>query len=173
MSHPKSLTSEQISQIQTWADEGDGLPEIQKKLRDEFALRITYLETRFLLEDLKIELKPEPVPEPEPEEAEPSPEEAEPAAGDAGAGDEGADGTGNADGEAGAASVTVSVDSVLRPDAIISGKVDFGGGNVTAWWLDQLGRLGMDPVESGFRPSEAQILAFQDELRAVIQKSGL
>lgn len=170
MSNPKSLTSEQISQIQAWADEGDGLPEIQKKLRDEFTLRITYLETRFLLEDLKIELKPEPVAEPEPEETEPSPDAAESAPENAGAGDEGSDG--KADGE-GTASVTVSVDSVLRPDAIISGKVDFGGGNVTAWWLDQLGRLGMDPVESGFRPSEAQILAFQDELRAVIQKSGL
>ncbi len=69
--------------------------------------------------------------------------------------------------------MSVSVDSVLRPDAIISGKVDFGGGNVTAWWLDQLGRLGMDPIANGFRPDETQILAFQNELRAVIQKSGL
>lgn len=171
MNTPKSLSPEQISQIQIWADEGDGFPEIQRKLRDELALRITYLETRFLLEDLKIELKPapepepEPAPEPEPEIAPEVPEAAE--ADDEGISDE------KDPADASAASATVSVDAVLRPGAIISGKVDFGGGHVASWWLDQMGRLGMDPIASGFQPSEAQILAFQDELRAVIQKSGL
>jgi len=36
-----------------------------------------------------------------------------------------------------------------------------------------MGRLGMDPMDNGFRPSEAQVLAFQNELRGVIQKNGL
>ena len=49
MSSPKSLSAEQISRIQAWADSGDGFPEIHKKLRDEFEIRVTYLETRFLL----------------------------------------------------------------------------------------------------------------------------
>ena len=164
MSSPKSLSPEQISQIQAWADEGDGFPEIQKKLRDEFEIRITYLETRFLLEDLKIELKPAPEPEPEPEP--------EVVADEVPAGDEPAE-DGNLPEDDGTGTATVSIDSVLRPGAIISGKVDFGGGNVASWWLDQMGRLGMDPMENGFRPSESQVLAFQDELRAVIQKSGL
>lgn len=162
MSNPKSLSPEQISHIQAWADEGDGLPEIQKKLRDEFEMRVTYLETRFLLEDLKIELKPAPVAEPEA-----VPEETESAA-------EGEDELSSEDSaDGGTASAKVTIDALLRPNAIISGKVDFGGGHVTSWWLDQMGRLGMDPIASGFRPSEAQALAFQDELRAVIQKSGL
>ena len=164
MSTPKSLSPEQISHIQAWADEGDGLPEIQKKLRDEFEMRVTYLETRFLLEDLKIELKPAPSPEPEV-----VPEETESA--DEGESEDGM--TSEDSAEAGAATAKVTIDALQRPDAIISGKVDFGGGHVTSWWLDQMGRLGMDPIASGFRPSEAQALAFQDELRAVIQKSGL
>lgn len=162
MSSPKSLSPEQISQIQAWADEGDGFPEIQKKLRDEFEVRITYLETRFLLEDLKIELKPAPVPEPEPEVV----------AEEVPAGEEGIDGETLPEDD-GTRTATVSIDSVLRAGAIISGKVDFGGGNIASWWLDQMGRLGMDPMENGFRPSESQVIAFQDELRAVVQKSGL
>lgn len=162
MSSPKSLSPEQISQIQAWADEGDGFPEIQKKLRDEFEIRITYLETRFLLEDLKIELKPAPEPEPEPEVV----------ADEVTADDEPVE-DGNLPEDDGTGTAKVSIDSVLRPGAIISGKVDFGSGNVASWWLDQMGRLGMDPMENGFRPSESQVLAFQDELRAVIQKSGL
>lgn len=161
MKSAKSLSDDQIKQIQAWADEGDGFSEIQKKLRDEFELRVTYLETRFLLEDLKIELKPAPVPEPEakPDEVATSDMAAEGEAGlDAGPVEGGA---------------KVSLDTLLRPGALISGKVDFGGGNKVSWWLDQMGRLGMDPVAPGFRPSEEQMIAFQSELRAVIQKSGL
>jgi len=161
MKSAKSLSDDQIKQIQAWADEGDGIPEIQKKLRDEFELRVTYLETRFLLEDLKIELRPAPVPEPEVKPAEESQPES---------GTEGEAGLDEGPGEGGA---KVSLDTLLRPGALISGKVDFGGGNKVSWWLDQMGRLGMDPVAPGFRPSEEQMIAFQRELRLVIQRSGL
>ena len=156
MSSTKSLSAEQISNIQAWADSGDGVPEIQKKLRDEFEFRVTYLETRFLLEDLKIELLPTPEPEPAPEAA----------------AEEAVEGEAPAD-TSGAGGAKVSVDTVLRPGAIISGRVDFGGGKTAAWWLDQMGRLGMDASDPTFRPDEAQMIAFQSELRKVIQKSGL
>lgn len=156
MSKAKSLTDAQISQIRAWVDEGDGFSEIQKKLSDEFDLRVTYLETRFLLEDLKIELKPIPVPEPEKVEEEIGGEvEAE----EAPAEDDGG-------------SVKLTVDALLRPGAIISGKVDFGGGKIASWWLDQMGRLGMDMADPDFRPSEEQVVAFQTELRKVLQAGG-
>ena len=67
MSLAKSLTEEQIATIQSWADGGDGLSEIQSKLGSELDAKVTYLETRFLLEDIGVELKKEPEPEPEPE----------------------------------------------------------------------------------------------------------
>lgn len=156
MSNPKSLTDEQVSQIRAWAAAGDGVPEIQKKLREEMDLRVTYLETRFLLEDLKIELLPTPEPEPpkEPEDdgTETAAEETEEAL---------------AEGQ-----VKVTVDQVLRPGAILSGKADFGGGQVASWWLDQLGRLGLDAPDPDFRPSEEQARAFQTELHKVVQRSG-
>lgn len=161
MKSAKSLTDIQIKQIQAWADDGDGIPEIQKKLRDEFELRVTYLETRFLLEDLKIELKPTPVPEPEVKPEDTAAPEAAP------------DDESGLDDAAESGGAKVTLDSLLRPGALISGKVDFGGGNKVSWWLDQMGRLGMDPGQPGFRPTEDQMIAFQTELRAVIQKSGL
>jgi len=157
MSKAKSLTDEQISLIRAWAEAGDGVPEIQSKLREEFDLRVTYLETRFLLEDLKIELKP--APEPEPEKADD--EEALPEAGEAEDGD-----------DPSGAGVKLTVDQVLRPGAILSGKADFGGGQIASWWLDQLGRLGLDAPDPDFRPSEEQAIAFQTELRKVVQRSG-
>lgn len=160
MSKAKSLTDEHVSQIRTWAAEGDGFSEIQKKLRDELDLRVTYLETRFLLEDLGIELLSPPEPEPEAKDE----AEADEIPGDAEDG-----GEADLPGEGG---VKVSVDQVLRPGALISGKADFGGGQVASWWLDQMGRLGLDAADPDFRPSEDQAASFQDELRKVIQRSG-
>ena len=155
MSKAKSLTEEQIAQIRSWAESGDGVPEIQKKLREEFEMRVTYLETRFLLEDLKIELLPTPEPEPKKEDDEEDLSEEE-----IGAEDDSGNG------------VKLTVDQVLRPGAIISGKADFGGGQVASWWLDQMGRLGLDASDPDFRPSEEQAQAFQTKLRRVLQESG-
>lgn len=162
MSTAKSLTDDQIATIRNWADQGDELSDIQKKLADEMEVRITYLETRFLLEDLKIELKPieEPKPEPEEgiaEEAIPEPEEShteEPSPADE-------------------EEVSVTIDQVLRPGALISGQAMFAGGKSMAWWLDQMGQLGVDPSDPDFRPSEAQLRTFQIKLQQTIQQSGM
>ena len=170
MSNAKSLSDEQIKTIQDWADAGDGLPEIQQKLGSELDFKVTYLETRFLLEDLKIELKPEPVPEPEEEpEAEPEPQPEQEVPGDAPSEDAAAE-IPTDDGPA--ETVTVTIDTVLRPGAIVSGRATFSGGNAIAWWLDQTGQLGMD-ADGDFKPSETQLMAFQRELQKTIQESGL
>ncbi len=158
MSLAKSLSSEQIATIQSWADEGDGLSEIQSKLGSEFDAKVTYLETRFLLEDLGVELKKDPVPEPEPEVEEE--EAAEP-------------GENGESSELSGDEVSVTVDKLVRPEAIISGTVAFAGGHSSAWWLDQAGQLGMDPKDESFNPSPEQMMAFQRELQEKIQQSGL
>lgn len=162
MSNTKSLSDEQVAQIRAWADGGDGLSEIQKKLREEMELRVTYLETRFLLEDLKIELLPTPTPETK---------EAAPEGASDGAVAEGDDEL-DAETGSGAGGVKVSVDQVLRPGALLSGKADFGGGQVASWWIDQMGRLGMDAGDPDFRPSEEQARTFQAELSRIVRQSG-
>lgn len=171
MSTAKSLSDDQIATIQSWAEGGDQLSDIQKRLGEELDVKVTYLETRFLLEDLKIEIKAEAKPEPEEEEApEGASDAAEDVAGEA-AGDEAADLPQEA--PVGDANVSVTVDTVVRPDALVSGRADFGGGKTAAWWLDQMGRLGFDTDDPEFRPSEAQAMAFQTELQKAIQQSGL
>jgi hypothetical protein len=167
MSNPNSFSDEQIATIRSWADNGDQLSDIQKRLGDELEIKVTYLETRFLLEDLGIELQTEPEPEPEPEPEEEDAAEDAPEA-EAAESEEGAE-----EGQAGEGGVSVTVDKIQRPNAVISGRVDFGGGKTSAWWIDQMGRLGMDSDDPDFRPSEEQAMAFQQELQKAVQESGM
>ncbi len=163
MSNPNSLSDEQIATIRSWADNGDQLSDIQKRLGDELEIKVTYLETRFLLEDLGIELQTEPEPELEEEDVAEDAPEAEAAEGEEGAEEE----------PAGEGGVSVTVDKIQRPGAVISGRVDFGEGKTSAWWIDQMGRLGMDSDDPDFRPSEEQAMAFQQELQKAVQESGM
>ncbi|MDF1658690.1 MAG: hypothetical protein P1U58_13830 [Verrucomicrobiales bacterium] len=163
MSTAKSLTDEQIETIRQWAEDGAELSDIQQRLAGDLEVKVTYLETRFLLEDLKIELKPVEVPEPEKVE-EPEADVAETPDEETLPGSELP-----ADDE----EVMVTVDTVLRPGALISGQATFSSGKTAAWWLDQAGRLGMDPSDPDFRPSDEQMRSFQMALQRTIQESGM
>ena len=67
-----SLTDDQKTQIKNWAAAGDQLNDIQQKMESEFGISVTYMDTRFLVIDLGIELVKEEAPEP-PKEKEPAP----------------------------------------------------------------------------------------------------
>ena len=164
MSIAKSLSEEQITKIQAWADAGTELSEIQKLLGTELNVGATYLETRFLLDDLGIEIHVEPEPEPESEQMPEAALDSEDHPGAEQAEEPGLENDAHA---------TVTIDTVQRPGAIVSGRVTFDGGESAAWWLDQMGRLGMDSDNSDFKPSEPQLMIFQRELQRVIQEKGL
>src|SRR2546425_4081416 len=51
------LEQTQIQQVTRWVEEGLRLSEIQGKLASEFGLRVTYMEARFLLDDLGLKPK--------------------------------------------------------------------------------------------------------------------
>lgn len=158
MSVAKSLTKEQVAQIQNWADEGDQLPEIQRKLSSEMQVKVTYMEVRFLLGDLGIELKsPEPEPEEKDEDSD-GPEEP----GEAAVADEGESSSG----------VKVTISELVRPGMAVSGRVTFANGKAGDWWVDQMGRLGMSTEDKEFRPSETDMIDFQKELQRVARKKG-
>lgn len=157
MSVAKSLTEDQVGQIRSWAEEGAQLPEIQRRLVSDLGVKITYMEVRFLLDDLAIELK-SPDPEPEPEEPA---AEAEPQADDEEADDEPAPG-----------GVRVTFSELVRPGTAVSGRVTFANGKTADWWVDQMGRLGMNPDDKEFRPSETEMVDFQRELQRVARKRG-
>jgi hypothetical protein len=140
------LTPEQIAALKQRAAEGASMSDLQRHLKDEFGISITYMDTRFLILDLGIELIEEPKEQPK-EEVKPAPVP-----------------TGE---------VTVTMDTLTLPGTLVSGKVTFSDGETAIWMLDQTGRPGLEPDTPGYRPTSSDIAEFQIQLRSLIQKSGL
>ena len=169
--HPATmnLSDEQKSAVAGWLEAGANLSEVQKRLREEFQLSLTYLDTRLLVDDLKLTLKdsePEPTPA-----AEPAPSTTEPPA----PGDEPPypeDDFAPPAPPAGGGKVNVTIDQIMKPGMMISGNVTFSDGETAAWYLDQMGRLGLDPKTIGYRPAERDVLAFQVELQRLARTQG-
>ncbi len=172
------LTAEQKQTVAGWLSAGASIAEVQRRLREEFTVSLTYIDTRFLIDDLGLDLAPPP-PKKKDEPAK-TPGSKTPPAG--ASPDEVIDPEYIDDGDAfddavpddGAAggSVTVDIDRVMRPGAAISGSVTFSDGNSGTWALDQYGRLVFEPKTEGYRPSQADLQAFQRELSSQLQRHG-
>ena len=156
------LDEAQRKQVATWIAEGLKLAEIQKRLDSELGLRLTYMDVRFLVDDLKLTpLDPEPpkpavpaaevakTPGPTAPVAPVSPLPAVPGG-----------------------SVSVVVDQIAQPGALVSGKVTFSDGNKADWHLDQAGRLGLVTQVAGYRPAAGDVQQFQAALEAELSKLG-
>lgn len=167
-----NLTDEQKSRVAEWVEGGASLNDIQKRLKEDLGITITYLETRFLVSDLGLAIKEARPAEKPKEEAEgdgegTSPLEALLEDGDEDDADEDADAFGGGPGN-----VDVSVDSLAVPGAIVSGKVTFSDGKKAAWYLDQMGRLGINPPEPGYQPSQSDLMLFQTKLEDALRRQG-
>ena len=158
-----NLDEAQKQKVSGWIKEGLKLSEIQNKLASECGINLTYMEVRLLVDDLKLTPKDQqPLPTEKqvigPKDKAP---QAQPGA------------AGPAPGEAPHGGVSVTVDSVARPGAVVSGSVTFSDGNSAQWYLDQFGRLGLAPQQQGYKPSAADLEMFQVELQNELQKAGL
>jgi hypothetical protein len=69
--------------------------------------------------------------------------------------------------------VSLIVDQLARPGAIVSGKVTFSDGKKADWHLDQTGRLGLVTQQQGYRPSAADVQQFQAALETELSKLGM
>ena len=156
------LDEAQKQKVSGWIEEGLKLSEIQDKLNSEFGFRMTYMEVRFLIDDLGVKLKDKPVAAPAPPPAAPTPAAGTTPTGTAPLEEDGLVGGG----------VSVTVDQVTRPGSLVSGKVKFSDGKAAEWYLDQMGRLGLAPKEQGYKPSQEDLLAFQTELQNELAKLG-
>jgi|SRR5580658_915827 hypothetical protein len=146
-----NLDEAQRLKVAAWINEGLKLADIQKRLESECGLRLTYLEVRLLVDDLKLKPKDPPPPlkpAPKPEDVFPPP-------------------------PAGPSKVSVTVDQLARPGALVSGKVKFSDGKMAEWVLDQAGRLGLVPSEKGYKPAPADVQEFQIALQQELQKLGM
>ena len=156
-----TITPEQKAHVAQWVAEGASLSEVQKRLRSEFNISLTYMDTRFLVDDLNLTVKDAPQ---KPSinadlggKAAPTPASA-PAAGTLG--------------EAPAGGVSVTVDKIVRPGSLVSGSVSFSDGQTADWTLDQAGRLGLIPKVKGYQPKPADVQEFQYSLQDELAKLG-
>ena len=106
-----NLTDDQKKSVATWVAEGASLSEVQKKLKEECAVSATYMDVRFLVDDLQLQLKEQPKQSEAVERLAAAKEEGEssrpapPAGG-----------------------VSVTMDTITKPHAMASGKVTFSDG---------------------------------------------
>ena len=146
------VTTEQLEMVRQWAGEGVDLNGIQKRLAAECGVHLTYMDVRFLLLDYGIEIASQAAPEPE-KKPEPAPVEAEPVA-------QPPVGT--------TGKPVVTLDELMLPGTLLSGKVTFTSGTTGAWQIDQLGRFAWSDLSGQPTPEELQ--AFQFELTQILSR---
>jgi hypothetical protein len=151
-----TVTAEQLEMVRRWASEGVDLNGIQKRLATECGVHMTYMDVRFLLLDYGIEIATAAVPEPQkvetPAEPEPELKQLAPAPGQAG-------------------KPVVTLDELMLPGTLISGKVQFASGTHGGWQIDQLGRFAWNELEG--QPTAEELQAFQLELTQILSRGGM
>jgi hypothetical protein len=185
------LSDEQKRAIAAWVEAGDGLSTIQRKLSEQFKLSLTYMDVRFLLDDLNLQIKdatPKAGSELEKVGAPARPadkkglldkakeklglaKEAEPPEDEEGEYLEAFD---EEPPSAEKSKVSVSVDKMtLIPGAIASGGVTFSDGVTGKWVVDGYGRPGFTELSRpDYRPSAGDAQAFMRELGTALRKRG-
>lgn len=147
-----AVTAEQLEMVRQWAAEGVDLNGIQKSLAGEFGVHMTYMDVRFLLLDYGIEIATVAEPAPVKKEAEVTePVEEAPAAPVPGG------------------KPVVTLDELMLPGTLISGKVQFASGTKGGWQIDQMGRFAWNALEGQPTPEELQ--AFQLELQMILSRA--
>ena len=154
-----NLDDAQRKKVGEWIAQGLKLSEIQTRIRSELGLQLTYMDVRLLVDDLK--LVPKDVEPPKTTTATavtmtPGPPVA----------------ASGAKASVGTGTVSLNVDQIARPGAMVSGKVTFSDGKGAEWYFDQSGRLGLVPQEQGYRPSAADLQQFQAALDSELSKLG-
>jgi len=128
---------------------GATLSQIQTQLTQALAKPITYMEARFILDDLGLSLIEKEVHHTPILNSSP-------------------DQTGNDPAHCASSSVTVDVDPVQRLGTLASGRVTFKDGQSASWQIDEYGRLGIIPSQAGYRPSTEDMVEFQKRLQSIL-----
>lgn len=148
-----NLDETQTARVREWVDQGLTVAELQTRLAEELGVKLTYMEARLLLDDLRLKPKDPPAPQ----------TPGGTLAQTTGAPTEERKSSGG---------VSVTVDDITRPGALVSGKVTFRDGEQAEWQLDQLGRLSVIPRRAGYKPPQSDVMDFQTELESVLGRMG-
>jgi hypothetical protein len=160
------LTDEQKKAVAAWIEEGAKPADVQARLERDFQVRMTYMEVRFLIDDLKVMPKDPPPPPQAPAASEPEKSSTPVDSPSPSSFEDSALATD------GAGKISFKVDDITRPGAMVSGRCTFSDGKTSEWYLDQYGRLGMIPSEPGYRPPQADLAEFQAALEKELMKLG-
>jgi hypothetical protein len=156
------MTNEERKQVVgEWLAKGHTLSQIQDYLHKEKNDPITYMELRLLLS----EMPDAKLPEKElPKTLSPS---GVPTAANAGAKVPSAEKEPPT-----SAKLSISVDQMPAPGAMLSGYARFPSGAKAHWFLDEMGRLGVDPELGSGKPTPQDMQEFTTELRRMLQQTG-
>jgi len=158
--------------VEEWIAQGLKLSEIQKRLGAELGVSMTYMDVRLLVDDLKLTPKDiEPAKPLAPTLAGPGPSAGRTAPGRAASAPPAAKPQSGVP-LTGASGVSLVVDQIARPGAVVSGKVTFSDGKRADWYIDQTGHLGLVPQQAGYRPPSADLQQFQAALESELSKLG-
>lgn len=153
------LSDTQKATITGWIQEGRSLADVQRLIREEFELPMTYMDVRFLVDDLDITMA-------EPEAEEKANDDSTDAAAVEASDPEIVD-------DGGSGAVSVDVDAIMRPGALVSGTVRFSDGVSLGWQLSASGQLGLIPGDDPeYRPNPEDVQAFQTKLEDVLRQKG-
>ena len=154
----KRFMAEQLQQ-------GLSLSEIQQLVNDKFKVKMTYMDIRILASELDTIDWKALDPRAQAEAAKKAKEEAEAKAAEAAE-----DVPGTAAAPAGQGSTVVELSKIARPGMMLSGTVKFASGSTADWYVDQMGRLGLENLK-GEKPTPEDVEAFQIELENVARKA--
>lgn len=158
-----TLTEEQKAQVRKWLDQGLQLAEIQSRLESEFGIRTTYMEVKLLVSDLQVLPKdPEPLDRQNKKTAQPAP----------GKGAQEGKTAAEEQDKPGRGRLSVTMDEIAKPGAVVSGSVTFSDGKRANWYVDEYGRLGIATAERGYRPTDADMREFQIALEQELTRHG-
>jgi hypothetical protein len=132
-------------------EEGQTLSQIQDYLRKEKGDSITYMELRLLLSempDAKLPEKEQPKTPAPAADAPPKGAAVAPATG---------------------GKLSISVNQVPAPGAMLSGYARFSSGAKAHWFIDEMGRLGLEPELGSSKPTQEDMKEFSVELRRMLQ----
>ena len=133
---------------------GVSLSDIQNHINAEFKTSLTYMDVRILASALDVDwqaLDPNAKKIAEPEEPETADSVETAAAGET------------------AADTVVEVSKLARPGMMLSGTVKFASGSTAEWYVDNMGRLGLENLV-GEKPTQEDIEKFQIELDKAVKK---
>ncbi len=163
------LNDSQKSAVREWVAAGASLSEVQKRLQEEFGVRMTFMDVRLMVLDIGADIKDKP----EPKKPEPPAPAADADAADGTAAQDGMPSDTAPDANGAIGGVSVDMDRVVQPGMVVSGNVTFSDGVTARWGIDQMrGGLALQPSQEGYRPSDDDIREFQMQLRALLERQG-